>query len=189
MSRAMRAGLAALCLVLVCGPALGQRFRFDGVRRGQNELAVFVGYGENHRIPHAVEDRYAFDTTKVRFGHYFSPRNEVVVDLAMGKQNTGQSNSSIWVTGTYRYIFITRGSTAASVDASFGVLRLRNGVDTLGTRTNFTEQLGLSFQYATGPQSAVTLEYKFSHISNGGIRLPNIGINTSMLSVGHSWYP
>jgi hypothetical protein len=189
MTGAVRTSLTALCMIAACTPALGQRFRFDDVRRGQSEVAVFVGYGENHRIPHAVDDRYAFDTAKVRFGHYLSPRNEVIVDLAVGKQNTGQRNSAIWLTGTYRYVFVTRGSTALSVDASFGIFRLRDAVDTLGTRTNFTEQLGLSFQYATGPRSAVTLEYKFSHISNGGIRLPNIGINASMLSVGHSWYP
>ncbi len=180
--------LAAVCAL--CSPlAHAQRLRFDSIESGQHEFAVLVGYGENHRIPKATKDRFSFDAVKVRLGYFLSPRDQALLDVSAGTQNTGQSNSAVWATATYRHLFLVRGSTAVSWDLSIGALRMRDQVSELGTKTNFTEQLGIALQYATGPSTALNLEYKFSHISNAGIRLPNIGINASIVSVGWSWYP
>ena len=58
----------------------------------------------------------------------------------------------------------------------------------VGTKINFTEQVGLTWQVATGTSSAFTLEYRFCHISNAGLKTPNVGMNVSALSLGYSWY-
>ncbi len=180
--------LLAALLFLPSEHALSQRLRFDEIEAGQKEIAIFVGYGENHRIPHATKELFSFDTAKIRFGRFVSPKNEVALDISAGKLDASQINSAVWVTMTFRQLFLVRGSTAISWDASFGIMYLQKRVSSLGTKTNFTEQLGLTLQYATGPTTAISIEYKFYHASNGGIKLPNIGINASVASAGYSWY-
>ncbi|MCL5104476.1 MAG: acyloxyacyl hydrolase [Armatimonadetes bacterium] len=182
--------IAAIALAaLACGSASwSQDLRFDSFQRGQREYAVLAGYGVNHRIPEAAKDRFSFDILKFRYGVFTSPRTQLAFDLTAGNTEGQMDNSAFWATTSYRRYFIVRGSTAVGFDLNFGLLRMRNPVSELGTRTNFTEQIGLVLQHGVTPSTALTLEYKFSHISNGGIRLPNVGINASMVSLGYSWY-
>ena len=49
-----------------------------------------------------------------------------------------------------------------------------------------TASLGLSF-FLT-PKSAVNLEYRFRHMSNGGIKQPNNGINIHMVAIGYTLF-
>ena len=49
-----------------------------------------------------------------------------------------------------------------------------------------TASLGLSF-FLT-PKSAVDLEYRFRHMSNGGIKQPNNGINIHMVAIGYTLF-
>jgi hypothetical protein len=175
-------------LLLTSRPALSQRFQFDEIEPDLKEIAIFVGYGENHRIPSATKDHFSLDAVKIRFGRFTSSRNEVALDISAGRFNTSVSNTALWATNTFRQFFFVRGGAAASWDIGFGIMHLQEKVSSLGTKTNFTEQLGFTFQYATGPATAISIEYKLYHVSNGGIRLPNIGINASLVSIGTSWY-
>jgi hypothetical protein len=119
---------------------------------------------------------------------FTSPRTQLGLSFALGNQDGDQNNSAIWSTLSYRRYFLVRGSTALGYDASFGLMRFKDGVAELGTRTNFTEQLGVTLDYGLSSNSSLTLEYLFSHTSNAGIRLPNVGINASMLALGYSWF-
>jgi len=183
-------GFTALVLTLaaIAGGARCEGLRFESVEAGRREFAVFVGYGENHRIPSDTKDRFAFDTLKARVGYFTSPRNQWTLDVSVGSQTAGQDNSAVWVTATRRHLFLVRGRTAVSWDVSLGIIRFRDEVPSQATRTNFTEQLGLTLQYGITESTALDLGYAFSHISNAGIRLPNLGINASVLSVGWSWF-
>jgi len=51
---------------------------------------------------------------------------------------------------------------------------------------NFLNQFGLGTQVALSEKCAVTFGYRFLHLSNAGIRQPNGGINSNMLSVSVS---
>lgn len=191
MSRYLRTGpLIALASALAAAalPCSSEPLRYDGFERGDREFSLTVGFGANHRIPDATESRFKFDTVKLRYGVFTSPRTQLAVDLASGFQRDEPNNTAVWVTTSYRRYFAVRGSTALGYDFNFGILRMNKGVPELGTRTNFTEQLGLVLQHGVTEDSAWTLEYKFSHVSNAGIKLPNVGINASMFSAGYSWY-
>lgn len=180
----------SLCgFVVLCAQADAQEFRFDTLERGQHEFSLLVGYGQNHRIPSATKDRFAFDMIKLRYGRFTSPRTEAAVDLSYGRPNGPDSNFALSSNASFRRYFLVRGRTAAAYDASLGVTYFGNHISSLGTKTNFTEQLGFTFQRGIGERSAFTLEYKFSHTSNAGIKLPNIGVNASIVSIGYSWYP
>jgi len=53
---------------------------------------------------------------------------------------------------------------------------------------NFTPQAGFGFHIFTAPKQAVTLTFKYMHISNGGLDHPNPGINSLQLMVGYQWF-
>jgi hypothetical protein len=173
--------------VWVC-PLHADPLRFDSMTRGQREISLLVGYGENHKIPEATKDHFSFDTIKLRYGLFTSPRTQLAINLGYGDLDGSSDNSALWTTGSYRKYFMARGRTALAYDFNIGIMRFSDHISELGTRTNFTEQLGLVFQRSTGPCSALTIEYVFSHTSNAGIKLPNLGVNASIVALGYSWF-
>ena len=180
--------VVVLSVGVVCSSASAETLRFDSLQRGQREITVSLGYGENHRIPEAVKDRLAFDALGFRYAWFTSPRTQVAFEISAGKHVKGQENFSISSVLSYRRYFLVRGGTALGYDLGIGLIRMDDEMDGLGTKINFTEQVGLTWQVATGTRSAFTLEYRFCHISNGDTKRPNVGMNVSMLSMGHSWY-
>lgn len=175
-------------VLVAAAPCASDMLRFDSFKRGDRETSVMFGGGVNHRIPEAAKDRFQYSVAKVRHAVFTSPRTQLGFDAATGINNKGLNNCAFWATVGYRRYLLMRGRDAIGAELDLGLMRLSHRVSELGTRANFTEQIGIVFQRATGPKSAVTLEYRFSHISNAGIKLPNIGINTSAVSVGYSWY-
>lgn len=178
--------IAVMLIDPVVAPA--HNLRFDTLKRGQREITVLAGYGENHRIPCYMKDRFAFDVAKLRYGWFTSPRSVVSAELSLDKRRGQDSYSAFTTAATYRWLVLIRGCTALSFDASFGVTRFDRKIATQATKTNLTEQLGFTLEHAVGPSSAVAIEYKFSHTSNAGIKLPNLGVNASMIGIGYSWY-
>ena len=162
--------------------------RFDSLKRGQREIGFMVGYGENHRIPSAMKNRFAFDVFSFRSGRMTSPRTQIALEASVGKHFKNADRVALSAVFGYRRYFLVRGSMAVGYDLAIGLIYMDSRVDELATRTNFTEQVGLVLQVGTGRNSALTMSYRFSHVSNAGITLPNIGLNTSVLSVGYTYY-
>jgi hypothetical protein len=51
---------------------------------------------------------------------------------------------------------------------------------------NFLNQFGLGAQVAVTGKSALTMGYRFRHLSNAGSSIPNRGINTNALMISYS---
>ncbi len=70
-----------------------------------------------------------------------------------------------------------------------GVLRtdLNNHASELDGHTQFCPQGGLGVQYFIQPQRAIIFEYRYMHMSNANLQLPNLGFNSSMIVVGFRW--
>lgn len=147
-----------------------------------------VGYGENHRIPTCVRERFRFDDTTFRWGRFDSDRNETAYELAFTNQIAGGQNEAFMAVATKRHYFAVRGNTALAYDLGFGIIRFQDAIEGLATRANFTEHVGLVLQYRIASNRALSIQYRFSHCSNGGIAKPNVGVNASVLSVGWSWF-
>ena len=185
-----RTRIMALCAatVFMCPSARAERLRFDSFDHGTREITVAAAYGANHKIPDATKDRISFDLLRLRVGQFISPKVELAGELATGKQIAEPENFGWSVAAAGRYYIAVRGSTAIACDMTFGLTKFQRQLISQSTRINFTEQLGFAFQFGAGPSSAVTLEYKFSHNSNAGLKFPNLGINASIVSLGFSWY-
>lgn len=177
---------AALALCIVCVSSLAASSEpFEPKLR---EFGLMIGYGENHRIPECMKNRYRFDDVTLRYGRFISDRDENAYEVGLSSQIAGKDYQAAVAVITRRHYFHLQGDTALGYDLAFGGVRLEDAVQGLATRVNFTEQVGIVLQHKTGRNSAISIQYRFSHCSNGGIRKPNVGINASVLGIGWSTF-
>jgi len=52
----------------------------------------------------------------------------------------------------------------------------------------FTPQGGFGVEYFVAPQRALVFEWRTVHMSNAGLVPPNMGFNSSMITVGFRWF-
>lgn len=53
---------------------------------------------------------------------------------------------------------------------------------------NFMNQFGLGTQFRLGDDSALTVGYRFRHVSNAGTSQPNSGINSNAIVISYSFF-
>ena len=174
--------LVALLVFAVLSAAHAEPFA-----TGQREFSLTLGYGENHRIPTSMKQRYRFGDAALRWGRFVSERDENAYEVSLSSEIIGEENTALMAVMARRHYFAIRHNTALGYDLAFGCVRFEDPVKGLATRANFTEQVGLVLEHKIRPDFAVSLQYRFSHCSNGGIKKPNVGVNASTLSVGWNW--
>ncbi len=69
-----------------------------------------------------------------------------------------------------------------------GVMYLTEHLRGQATQFNFDEYAGLGLHYFFTKKLALTLEYRYRHISNAGIKEPNDGIGTNIGLCGISYF-
>jgi lipid A 3-O-deacylase len=74
------------------------------------------------------------------------------------------------------------------VDLGIGVMGLDFDLAGQDDGFSFSIQAGVGTRWLVTPRSALALEWRFHHISNANIRRPNLGINSSLLSVAYSYF-
>jgi hypothetical protein len=52
----------------------------------------------------------------------------------------------------------------------------------------FADSIGAGLDYKISPGSAINIEYRFRHLSNAGLRVPNHGINSQIVLIGFSLF-
>ncbi len=68
-----------------------------------------------------------------------------------------------------------------------GLLYMTQHTREQATQFNFTEQIGVGTHYYFSKNTALTLEGRWRHLSNAGIKHPNQGINTYFVLTGISY--
>ena len=74
-------------------------------------------------------------------------------------------------------------------DAGAGVQRtpLFQHTSEVNGFTQFTPQVGIGVEYFVQPQRALVFEWRSVHMSNAGLVPPNMGFDSSMLTIGFRW--
>ena len=74
-------------------------------------------------------------------------------------------------------------------DCGAGVLytTINEHAKELTGHTQFNPQGGFGIQYFFSPQRAFVIEYRYMHVSNNSIQLPNFGFNSNMITIGFRW--
>jgi hypothetical protein len=160
------------------------------IQKGTTELALLGGIGIAHEIWDGVGDTQ-FYIVGVRVGRVVS-----------GPRGPGFLRGNLEVAGEFLPVFLVdQGTTSYGASATFlarhffapdsrwrpygvvgfGVLGTANEVPDGQTRLNFTPQIGLGISYASSERFVFYFDYRIHHISNGGRKQPNPGINSSAL--------
>ena len=167
--------------------AAAEEVRFDALKPGMIETNIYAGAGSNFRYPSATRNVFKFDIVGARISRVISSRTTIGLDLATGTGNNKGGSPNLWSTICFQQYLRANSKDALTFDLFIGVMRFRNKVPELATRTNFTERLGFTYKWKDGKNTAWTTQLTLSHISNADIKIPNIGINTCSVVFGHTW--
>ncbi len=182
----MSIGRMLLCVMAVS--FIGASVEGMPFEKGRKEFSVSTGFGLNHRFPTATKSKLKFDVADLRWGKFSSDRSQKAIELCAGDVIEGNDNLITCATASHRRYFMLRDKTALAWELGIGLAHLEHRVPELGSRLNFTEQAGIIFQRKLSPNTALTFNYRFFHVSNAGLTRPNIGLNSSMVTVGYTQF-
>ena len=92
-----------------------------------------------------------------------------------------------WTTGL-RYNFATGSRWVPFIDGGVGLSGTDIDSPDLDGTFQFNVQVGLGTHYFFRDNTAVTLQYRWLHFSDGGTTAVNHGTNTQMLLAGLTWF-
>ena len=119
--------------------------------------------------------------------YWFGGNLELIGKLLVGAQDHPDGAYFCGLNGGFRYHFRTGMALIPFVGGTFGI-----GITDVDTpdatgKFQFNQQIGAGTRYLLSRNHAITLEYDYWHVSNGGIREPNDGVNAHIVSLGFAW--
>jgi opacity protein-like surface antigen len=111
---------------------------------------------------------------------------EWIGELWGGVQSNGRRRTVVGLTPLLRYHFSAGGRWVPFVDGGAGIAHTNIGGRDLSEGWQFNLQAGVGTQYFLRRDLALTLQYRWFHLSNAGLNEPNSGLNTHMAYVGLS---
>jgi lipid A 3-O-deacylase len=165
----------------------------DGFRRGIEHSGFGFGFGIG---THALGSKRHHDLalSMVRLGWMLTGPGagdrwgrgnlELLGELWGGAQLHPRRRSVFGFTPLLRYNFATGGRWVPFVDGGVGGAYTNIGAPDLSNGFQFNIQLGAGAHYFLRGTSALTLQYRWLHLSNAGLNVPNSGLNTHLVFVG-----
>jgi hypothetical protein len=113
--------------------------------------------------------------------------------VVFAPESVRPGNSSIYGAGAsplgFKINFGQQSRFKPFVGASVGFLYFQKDVPVPGSsRFNFTPELGLGVQWFATPATAVTVGYRYHHISNAGTHRRNPGLDSNVIYAGFSFF-
>jgi lipid A 3-O-deacylase len=196
MTRHASVGSAMLLTVLcIATAAFGADNRIG--RTAKTEFAILSGYGITHRGFGATRSQVQTFDTIARFGYFLSDdigsgwykgRHQLLLELPLHLVVDPKISP---MTGGYVFgcwKFTSLEEFIPYVFAGGGVLYVDLGLPTMGSRLDFSYQGGTGLQYFIAKNTAISLEYRYHHISNAGTATPNEPLNSSKVLLGISFF-
>jgi hypothetical protein len=119
--------------------------------------------------------------------HWFGGNLEAVGILMAGGQERPHAAYFTGANAGLRYHFRTGTPLVPFLGGSIGMgITDIDDADATG-KFQFNEELRAGLRYFLDESKAVTFEYGLWHISNGGFREPNNGVNAHVFSLGFGW--
>lgn len=103
-----------------------------------------------------------------------------------GAQYDPENACLLGFTPALRYNLATGTRWMPFLDGGAGVLITDIGMPDLSTTFEFNLQIGTGTYYFLKDDLALTLEYRFLHMSNANIDTPNVGVNCHVIYLGLS---
>jgi opacity protein-like surface antigen len=185
---------AALAALLLPSPAALADDTVD-LKSAKYEYSLLSGYGITHRgFGDTRTQVQTFDSIG-RFGWFLSKelgsgwykgRHQLLVELPVHLVVDPRVSPMVggYLLGSWK--FTSLENWAPYVFAGGGILYVDLGLPTMGSRLDFSYQGGTGVQYFIRKDLALSLEYRYHHISNAGTATPNEPLNSSKILLGVS---
>lgn len=166
-------------------------------RTARCEYSFLSGYGITHRgFGDTRTQVQTFDMIG-RYGWFLSGdigsgwyrgRHELLVELPLHLVVDPRVSPMVggYLLGSWKFTSLEKW--APYVFAGGGILYVDLGLPTMGSRLDFSYQAGTGVQYFMEKDMALSLEYRYHHISNAGTASPNEPLNSSKILLGVSFY-
>jgi len=121
-------------------------------------------------------------------GKWYAGNVECRIEIFGGGQFKPDVSQFVGLAPFLRYDFATGSRWVPYVELGAGVSETDIGGPDLSTSFEFNLQTGFGTHYFFADNEALTLRYRFLHLSNAGIDFPNAGVNTQVFSLGVTWF-
>ena len=189
--------LSAALLVQLFFPGAAQAADPVDLKTARCEYSLLSGYGITHRGFGETRTQVQTFDTIARFGWFLSKelgsgwyqgRHELLMELPLHLVVDPKVSP---MTGGYllgSWKFTSLDTWVPYVFAGGGILYVDLGLPSMGSRLNFSYQGGTGLQYFISKDTALSLEYRYHHISNAGTATPNEPLNSSKFLLGISFF-
>lgn len=109
---------------------------------------------------------------------------ELAAEPVLVHLDTRASTTFLGLDALVRWLFAGRGRWRPYVEAGAGVVGAESGLPGNRCEVSFTLQGGAGVLVFFAPGSAISVGYRFHHLSNGNLCSPNAGVNASVVLVG-----
>ena len=195
--RLTRILLSAVLATLLLAPCAHAAEPVD-LKSADYEYSFLSGYGITHRgFGDTRTQVQTFDMIG-RFGWFLSQelgsgcwyqgRHELLIELPLHLTVDPRVSPMVggYLLGSWK--FTSLDNWAPYVFAGGGILYVDLGLPSMGSRLNFSYQGGTGVQYFIAKDTALSLEYRYHHISNAGTATPNEPLNSSKILLGVAFY-
>jgi lipid A 3-O-deacylase len=153
----------------------GPGFHVFGSRRSHDLALATGGFG------------WVF-TGMVAQNTWFNGNWELKGELFGGEQFHPDLRHVLGVNPLLRYDLATGTRWVPFLQGGVGLSETDIGDPDLSTRFEFNVQAGAGSYYFLTRSMALTLEYRWFHLSNAQMKQPNHGTNTELFQAGLSWF-
>ena len=170
----------------------------SGFRMWLVQAGATIGAGFGTRNPFGTKQIHDLALSSVNLGWVFTgvmaPHKwyggnlELLVEIFGGGQFEPNGRYFVGLTPMLRYNFATGSRWVPFINAGGGVSCTNIDGPDLSGNFQFNVQVGAGTHYFLNKRTALTVEYRWLHFSNAGIREPNHGTNTQMFHIGVSWF-
>lgn len=169
----------------------------DGFRNGTQSFEIGAGGGIGlKRVAGKVNHdlvigsmRYGWTTSDLLgASRWYAGNLTLEAEFFGANQVNPNAAYLIGLTPMLRYTFATGSRWAPFAEAGFGPSYTDIGEPDLSSRFEFNIQSGIGTHYFWNDHHAITMQFRFFHLSNAGIERPNTGVNCGVIMLGTGWF-
>jgi len=186
--------LLAAGLVLVASSAAAAQ---DVIAAGWWDVGLGVGYSGSHKTHEAAETvtgvhalgHAGYVVSEARGPGRLRGNLELLLEPTLVHLSGDDDAATVaGAVGLVRWIFVGTGPLRPFLEAGVGVLGGRTDFPQTSCDRNYVIEGGPGVLLFVSPRLALTAGYRFQHLSNGGACSRNLGLNSSVVHLGVSYF-
>jgi hypothetical protein len=157
-------------------------------RKALRERDLSVGFGKRFPLSR-FKDRTNVEIFQLlpRWGRFRNDHQEFLWEVPLTYASNPESAYAAGLTLMFRHHFSSRRSFAPFIEIGSGIVLTNfDKFPEVGGSFQFIPQAGIGFRKSISKSGDLVASARIFHMSNGGLRRPNTGLNNYLITVGYS---